>query len=202
MNEEIKTEDIIKSLRVCYVETDCVGCMFDISSDCDDQLMRLAADRLEQLSQKHIKIQHNNEDYVPVVKPVGNPMPPDKSEALKARIVEKHYVSDSSELQEQKIMQRAINTYSTQAQCDVAIEEMAELTKALMKIRRVADDYEKVPAALANVIEEIADVEIMIDQLKIMYGEKAVEAVRGEKLERLERRLNEQSTATGKTAKT
>lgn len=71
-----------------------------------------------------------------------------------------------------------------------------------MKIRRVADDYDKVPAALANVIEEIADVEIMIDQLKIMYGEKAVEAVRGEKLERLEGRLNEQSTKTGETAKT
>ncbi|MDO5784707.1 MAG: DUF5664 domain-containing protein, partial [Eubacteriales bacterium] len=35
-------------------------------------------------------ISENVEDYTPVIKQVGNPMPPDKVEALKARIMAKH----------------------------------------------------------------------------------------------------------------
>lgn len=92
---------------------------------------------------------------------------------------------------DERIMQQAIETYGVQAQCDVAIEEMAELTKAIVKIRRVADDYEKTQAALDNLLEEIADVDIMIDQLKIMWGPKQVEEYRRKKIERLERRLND-----------
>ena len=92
---------------------------------------------------------------------------------------------------DERIMQQAIETYGVQAQCDVAIEEMAELTKAIVKIRRVADDYEKTQAALDNLLEEIADADIMIDQLKIMRGPKRVEEYRKKKLERLERRLND-----------
>ena len=90
---------------------------------------------------------------------------------------------------DERIMQQAIETYGVQAQCDVAVEEMAELTKAIMKIRRVADDYEKTQAALDNLLEEIADVDIMIDQMKIMWGPKQVEEYRKKKLERLKRRL-------------
>ncbi|MCD8356273.1 MAG: hypothetical protein LUE11_06850 [Clostridia bacterium] len=91
--------------------------------------------------------------------------------------------------QEENIMQRAIDTYGVQAQCDVAIEEMAELTKALLKIRR-ADDHTAQMAALDNIIEEIADVSIMVDQLKIMWGPKYVEEARYQKLRRLDGRLN------------
>lgn len=92
---------------------------------------------------------------------------------------------------DERIMQQAIETYGVQAQCDVAVEEMAELTKAIVKIRRVADDYEKTQAALENLLEEIADVDIMVDQLKIMWGPKQVEEYRRQKLERLDRRLND-----------
>ena len=91
----------------------------------------------------------------------------------------------------ESIMQQAIKTYGVQAQCDVAVEEMAELTKAIMKLRRVADDYGKTQAALDNLLEEIADVDIMIEQMKIMWGPKQVEEYRRRKLERLERRLND-----------
>lgn len=93
-----------------------------------------------------------------------------------------------TESRERQIMQRAIDTYGVQAQCDVAIEEMAELTKALLKIRR-ADDHAAQVAALDNTIEEIADVSIMIDQLKIMWGSRHVEQYRKKKLERLDQRL-------------
>ena len=156
MSEEIKTEDIIKSLREC-VELDCNGCIARYDG-CVSKLKKLAADRLEQLNSQ--RTDHFAD---------ANKMVPD----------------------DDRIMRQAIETYGTQAQCDVAIEEMAELTKAIMKIRRVANDYEKTPAALDNLLEEIADVDIMVDQLKIMWGPKQVEEYRRKKLERLERRLND-----------
>lgn len=163
MNNEIKTVDIIESLRACASGNfdECGGCIMHYDLSCSGRLMNFAADQLEEL----------------------NTFDTTQSAKLLAKLGMRE--------NERAIMQRAINTYGTQAQCDVAIEEMAELTKALMKIRRVADDYEKVPAALDNVIEEIADVEIMIDQLKIMYGEPRVDAVRKQKLVRLESRLND-----------
>ena len=103
------------------------------------------------------------------------------------------HFADTSEMvpDDERIMRQAIETYGVQAQCDVAIEEMAELTKAIVKIRRVADDYGKTQAALDNLMEEIADVDIMIEQMKIMWGPKQVEEYRRRKLERLNRRLND-----------
>lgn len=54
MNDEIKTEDIIKSLRVCGSDSDCKGCIFyeNFGYFCPDKLGALAADRLERLSGK------------------------------------------------------------------------------------------------------------------------------------------------------
>lgn len=71
-----------------------------------------------------------------------------------------------------EIISEAVTLFGVPAQTDMAIEEMAELTKELLKIRRVkapmgAPEYR---AALAKVIEEMADVQVMLDQLKIMYG--------------------------------
>lgn len=62
MNNEVKTEDIIKSLRACG-NGDCgSGCIMSFSYDCCDNLDLLAANRLEQLHHQHIKVQHNNEE--------------------------------------------------------------------------------------------------------------------------------------------
>ena len=58
-----------------------------------------------------------------------------------------------------------INSYGTKSQEDVAIEEMAELQKAILKHRRYTGDETR-----AGIIDEIADVEIMIEQLKIIYS--------------------------------
>ena len=58
-----------------------------------------------------------------------------------------------------------INTYGTRTQEDVAIEEMAELQKSILKHRRNAGEETR-----AGIIDEIADVEIMIEQLKIIYS--------------------------------
>ena len=58
---------------------------------------------------------------------------------------------------------RAINTYGEQPQVDVAIEEMSELTKALLKYRIGF-------ATLDEIREEAGDVQIMLEQLRILYG--------------------------------
>lgn len=79
--------------------------------------------------------------------------------------------SSISAKERQQILQDAINTYGLEPQVDMAIEEMAELIKALLKLRRdkSSGDY--------NVREEIVDVQITLDQLKIIYGwESEIEA--------------------------
>lgn len=51
------------------------------------------------------------------------------------------------------LLTRAIRTYGEPAQIDMAIEEMAELTKALCKIKRAQAGCE-VTAAIDNAVEE------------------------------------------------
>lgn len=57
-----------------------------------------------------------------------------------------------------------IQHYGANIQTDKAIEEMAELTKALLKFR--TDPSEK---NLDGIIEELGDVALMISQLGIIY---------------------------------
>lgn len=78
----------------------------------------------------------------------------------------------------------AIATYGESNQRDMAIEECSELIQALCKLRRC-------PSApvMANVLEEMADVSIMLEQLEIMYGSYA--DIRDAKVQRLLDRIGE-----------
>ena len=58
---------------------------------------------------------------------------------------------------ETAICQLAVNVYGKTSQCTVCMEEMAELTKELSKNLRGQDNA-------AHIAEEIADVEIMLEQ--------------------------------------
>lgn len=60
------------------------------------------------------------------------------------------------------ILEKAIETYGADLQKQVAIEEMAELTKEICKDFRGKGNKD-------HILEEIADVCIMIEQLMIMY---------------------------------
>lgn len=51
------------------------------------------------------------------------------------------------------LLDRAITAYGAPAQMDMAVEEMAELTKALCKVKRVSCAAEA-KAALENAVEE------------------------------------------------
>ena len=67
---------------------------------------------------------------------------------------------------------RAILTYGAQMQGDMCIEEMSELTKAILKYRRAENKNKNEAEYLEdNIIEEIADVQIMLDQMRIIFGD-------------------------------
>lgn len=89
--------------------------------------------------------------------------------------------------QRQEILATAIKTWGEPAQIDMAVEEMAELTKALCKVKR-AQAGPELAAAIENAVEEVADVQIMLDQLRIMLGQTGAD-VEDAKLRRLESRL-------------
>ena len=88
-----------------------------------------------------------------------------------------------------EILEKAIETYGRECQIDKAIEEMSELTKALLKLRHCHEDWERQIIKDA-VDEEMADVQIVMIQLDMIFGNsERVSAWRDKKIERLERRL-------------
>ena len=65
--------------------------------------------------------------------------------------------------------------FGIESQIMQAVEEMAELIQALSKVERYVirsrkPNTEKVAAVMENAAEEIADVEIMIEQIKYLLG--------------------------------
>lgn len=85
-----------------------------------------------------------------------------------------------------RILQDAVRTWGRNAQALMMIEEMSELTKAICKFYRAGDD-KSAAAVVENIREEMADVQIMLDQMKIMFGSSGFQE--REKLDRLEKRL-------------
>ena len=83
-----------------------------------------------------------------------------------------------------KVLKEAIQTYGQNAQIDMAIEEMSELTKALLKDRR------SLISQKLEVAEEIADVLITVEQLIMIYdNEELVNKTVNSKIARLAERL-------------
>lgn len=83
-----------------------------------------------------------------------------------------------------EIYKQAIETYGVRAQKLMAIEEMSELTKEICKDFRGKLNRE-------HLIEEMADVTIMLDQMLLIYeisGEEIL-SMCGRKMKRLKERL-------------
>ena len=93
------------------------------------------------------------------------------------------------EYTEKDIFRSAINTYGAVMQITVAFEEMSELQKELCKYIRGSGSKE-------NISEEIADVEIMMEQMKMIFNcEAAVLQVREKKVKRLKERIEQNEGA-------
>ena len=88
------------------------------------------------------------------------------------------YISDA------EVLQRALDTYGSALQIVVMMEEMSELQKELCKNLRGRGSIE-------HIAEEIADVEIMLEQMKMLFlCADDVRDVRRRKVERLKVRLD------------
>lgn len=89
-------------------------------------------------------------------------------------------------MERERILQDAVRTFGEDSQMLMMIEEMSELTQAICKYRRANDDASE-KDAWDNIREEMADVQIMLDQMKIMFSD--VQDIDRMKMERLEKRL-------------
>lgn len=83
-----------------------------------------------------------------------------------------------------KTMKKAIDKYGVDMQLNVAIEEMAELTKEICKYKRGAYNT-------LNIAEEMADCYIMLKQIEMIIGldHNDIEDIMAMKIDRLERRM-------------
>jgi NTP pyrophosphatase (non-canonical NTP hydrolase) len=83
---------------------------------------------------------------------------------------------------EKSLYDKAIKKWGVDSQVYMAYEEMGELLSALNKLlrKRVTVD---------DVITEIADVQIMTEQLALIFGQDKVSTEKDRKLKRLEERL-------------
>ena len=91
-----------------------------------------------------------------------------------------------SEIDEQELYARTISVWGKEPQMLQVIEEMSELIKEILKnVNRKKDN-------VAEIIEETADVEIMLGQLKYCYDiEKQVKDYKADKLKTIAKRLDE-----------
>ena len=80
-------------------------------------------------------------------------------------------------------------------------EEAAELIQAISKLNRAgSSDHpgRTAKAAMNNLMEETADVQIMLDQIRIMYPSHAYDTIRTQKIARLEKRINQKRSSRKK----
>ena len=88
-------------------------------------------------------------------------------------------------MNKEELYKLAIETYGNEAQINQGVEEMAELIQAINKFRRKPSIL-----TLKGIEEEMADVEIMLEQYKIIFGATLpVNRIKSNKLQRLAERL-------------
>lgn len=81
-------------------------------------------------------------------------------------------VDETPEQAEMALYEQAVEQFGESAQILMAVEEMSELQKALLKYLRFKDHEQGDEAEiLAAISEERADVEIMLNQLHVIFGD-------------------------------
>ena len=103
------------------------------------------------------------------------------------RDLQKRYENKIKKVDYTLLYKKALLVFGSNHQQVVALEELSELQKEITKLMRGQGGY-------MNLAEEIADVEIVIEQLKILYGVKPnVEQYKIFKNQRLLELINEKS---------
>ncbi len=81
------------------------------------------------------------------------------------------------------LYQEAVTKFGNQHQLYVTAEEMAEATAKIIQFLNRGRDVEE------EMIDEIADVVIMTEQCKVMYGERLILAIH-KKLKKVQQHVN------------
>lgn len=82
------------------------------------------------------------------------------------------------------ICEKALTLWGEEAQIKMAVEECAELIVKIVKLGRFKNGSE-----ISEVVNEIADVEIMMAQMRLIFGSDAVDDAKKRKLQRLLARI-------------
>lgn len=87
-----------------------------------------------------------------------------------------------------EIINKSIEHYGVEMQLLVCIEELSELIKAITKAERYTNDETKID----DIAEEIADVLICIEYLKMIYNidQEEIESWINKKIKRLKERMD------------
>lgn len=93
---------------------------------------------------------------------------------------------------ESEIYHAALTHFGKDHQIIKAIEEMSELIKELTKYLLSKEIYQKT----YQVHEEIADTQIMLEQLKIIFDRNTINLYQKRKLKRLEEKIKSPETLT------
>jgi len=104
----------------------------------------------------------------------------------KRKIIEIKRIGKYSDnnMNESEIYQEAVKKWGNRSQSDLMIEECSELTQAIIKYRRGIVDKDRV-------VSEMADVQIMLNQMKVIVGDDSLfEKWMAVKLSRLESLIN------------
>lgn len=88
-----------------------------------------------------------------------------------------------------ELYMKTIYKFGVTNQIDKAIEECLELVQTLIKFKQ---------NRMNNVEEEVADVEIMCEQLRMLFNEEMINAFKAQKLDRLEKRVLEEDKNVNK----
>lgn len=89
-----------------------------------------------------------------------------------------------------EILKKAIKHYGKSSQKDMLFEEMAELQKEVCKEKRGL-------GSICSIVEEMADVYIMLEQIKIIYDitDETINKFATAKLNRLNKRIDDEINA-------
>ena len=95
------------------------------------------------------------------------------------------------------ILNQATDSWGRRMQIEKMIEECGELIVALQKFKYIYSepppDVVDVRRMIRNVIDEIADVTIMMQQAELIFGEKEIQDVINFKMNRLSIKIHEEN---------
>jgi hypothetical protein len=94
---------------------------------------------------------------------------------------------------DKELLKKAIELWGEKAQREMVIEEALELGLALMKLRRSGDPEKR----MADVIDEVADMKIMVAQAELLFDLEAINTRVEFKMNRLKKKIESKEVFLG-----